>query len=349
MGARVGVRDVAALAGVSLGSVSHYFNHPEKVSVETRERIRHAIDALGFVRNGAAGQLRHGRSSLITHLAPDISTPSFSAFNDGAIAKATAAKLSLFVASTQGDRELEDLYLSTVEQTRVGGMLVASRHPIEDRIQPIRRRGIPVVLIGQGATSPEQPSIRADDVLGGRLVGEHLAEIGRRRIAFVGGPLSFHSVVNRYSGLSEGLRGSAASVELIDTEARTVQEGARIARVIAERDPASRPDAIFCVNDLLALGILQTFADIGIRVPDDIALVGYDDTPFASASLLPLTSVHAAGSELGEMAITLLLEAMERVSEDPERRESAPPPRQVVFDPKIIVRASSAGRAASDR
>ena len=348
MGDRVGIREVAAMAGVSLGSVSHYLNHPERVSAASAERIQIAIDALGFVRNGAAGQLRHGRSNLIAHIAPNVSTPSFNAMNDGAITAATELDLSMFIASTQGSRTLEDSFLSVVEQMRVDGIIVASRDSIEDRLQPIRKRGTPVVLMGQHARLREQPSVSADDVRGGYLVGEHFAKQGRMKVAFVGGPLSFHSVANRYQGLVKSLQGTRARIEIVNTVERTTGEGIQIAQEILRRHPENRPDAIFCVNDLLALGVLQVLNETPqLRVPQDIALVGYDDTPFAKVSLIPLSSVRAADQRLGETAVKLLHEAIERLHPDPSRRRAAPEARHVVYQPELMVRASSSTRVSS--
>ncbi len=334
--ARVGIREVATLAEVSLGTVSHYINHPSKVSPEKRERIQKAIDQLGFVRNNAAWQLRLGRSGTIAYIAPDVSNPFFAAIAEGVEQRAAVHDLSVFISNSNRSRTREDSYLEMFEAQRVQGMLVSSHFPIDDRLIRIRDRGIPSVLIGQRAISEDQPSVSIDDVTGGYLAGRHLVATGRTRIAFVGGPLGIRQVADRLEGAGNAIREAGnVTLEVINVANRTIADGREVANAIAARPASSRPDAIFAVNDLTALGILQGLAVThGIRVPDDIAIIGYDDIEFAESSLIPLSTVRAPHESFGYAAVDLLVNEM---SEDPRAG-----PKQQVFAPELVVRASTA-------
>jgi LacI family transcriptional regulator len=327
---------VATLAEVSLGTVSHYINHPSKVSAEKRERIQKAIDQLGFVRNNAAWQLRLGRSGTIAYIAPDVSNPFFATIAEGVEQRAAAQGLSVFISNSNRSRAREDAYLELFESQRVQGMLVSSHHPIDDRLALIKSRGIPTVLIGQHAADPEQPSVSIDDITGGYMAARHLVELGRQRIAFVGGPLGIRQVADRLEGAGNAIKDHpTVTLEVVNGTNRTIAEGREIGRALLARPAANRPDAVFAVNDLLALGILQVLVLGGVRVPEDVALVGYDDIEFGEASIIPLTTIRAPHEGFGFAAVDLLVNEM---SDEPTDA-----PKQVVFQPELVVRASTRG------
>jgi LacI family transcriptional regulator len=327
---------VATLAEVSLGTVSHYINHPSKVSAEKRERIQKAIDQLGFVRNNAAWQLRLGRSGTIAYIAPDVSNPFFATIAEGVEQRAAAQGLSVFISNSNRSRAREDAYLELFESQRVQGMLVSSHHPIDDRLALIKSRGIPTVLIGQRAADPEQPSVSIDDIAGGYMAARHLVELGRQRIAFVGGPLGIRQVADRLEGAGNAIKDHpTVTLEVVNGTSRTIAEGREIGRALLARPAANRPDAVFAVNDLLALGILQVLVLGGVRVPEDVALVGYDDIEFGEASIIPLTTIRAPHEGFGFAAVDLLVNEM---SDEPTDA-----PKQVIFQPELVVRASTRG------
>lgn len=331
--ARVSIRDVAAMAAVSVGTVSNYLNHPQKVSSDKAERIRRAIDATGFVPNSAGRQLRLGRSRLIGYLAPDVSNPHFAEIAEAVERRADERGLTVFLANSHGSRAREDAYLAAFEEHRVRGMIVSSHVPIDDRLAAARVRGTPSVLTGQLARRPDQPSVSIDDVVGGRLVAEHLVAQGASRIAFVGGPLGVPQVADRLAGASAAVReATGASLEVIEIAERTIAGGRAAASALLARDRLHRPDAVFAVNDLMALGVLNGLTLGGVSVPSDIAIVGYDDNEFAASSLVPLTSVRGQTDGYGSAVLDLLWEVLEGCEiENPHR----------VFRPELVVRESS--------
>lgn len=330
---KIGIRDVALLADVSNGTVSHYLNHPDRVSAEKAERIQRAIDTLGFVPNSAGRQLRLGRSNAIAYLAPDVSNPFFSSIAEGVEKRAAEAGLSVFIANTHANRAREDAYLQMFEQHRVRGMLIASYEPIEERLAQVRSRGTPTVLFGRPVDGADLPYVAVDEVLGGRLATEHLLDLGRQRLAFVGGPLGIKQVGDRLQGASDAVRESgAATLEVINLPERTIAGGHTVARELLGRPGPLRPDGIFAVNDLLAIGILQTLIRGGVRVPDDVALIGYDDIEFAAASIIPISSIRSPHETFGAAAVDLLLGIIDGSAEH----------TGVVYEPELAVRDSTA-------
>lgn len=176
-----------------------------------------------------------------------------------------------------------------------------------------------------------------DDVEGGRIAAEHLIGIGRRRVAFVGGPLDIEQVADRLSGARSMVAATAsATLEVLPTDALSVLEGRRVGEQILDLPREKRPDAVFAANDLLAMGLLQAFVMTGsLRVPEDIALVGYDDIDFASAAVVPITSVRQPAAAIGATAVELLLREAGAGPDTPRE--------QVVFTPELVVRASTTG------
>lgn len=333
--ARVGIRDVAALSGVAVGTVSNYLNHPDRVSADKAQRIRYAIDSLGFVPSNAGRQLRLGVSSVIGYIAPDVSNPYFAEIAESVERRASERGVTVFLANSHRNQEREDAYIQVFEQHRVQGLLMSSHVPVEDRLAQVRKRGTPSVLVGQRARSGEQPSVSLDDVSGGRQAMRHLLDVGCRRIAFVGGPLGIPQVADRLTGASEVMRSfGAATLEVIDMPDRTVRGGHEVGRALMARPAEIRPDGIFAVNDLLALGIMQELVLGGMRVPADIAIVGYDDNEFAEASLIPLSSVRGRHEGFGVAVVDLLFDAIEGTAIDQPHR---------MFEPDLVVRASTEG------
>lgn len=327
-GQRPGIRQVAERAGVAVGTVSAYLNHPDRVSAERARRIAEAIDELGFVPSIAGRQLRLGVSTLIGYLSPDVSNPHFSEIAEEVERRAERLGMTVFFAHSHGDHDRENAYLEAFEQRQVRGLLVASFAPIEDRIAAMRDRGTPSVLVGRRSCRPEQPSVSIDDVSGGRQAARHLIENGCRRLAFVGGPLPVQQVADRLAGARE----AAPAVEVIEVVERSIAAGRAVGAELARRPAGERPDGVFAANDVLALGILQSLVAGGVSVPHDVALVGYDDNEFADASLIPLTSVRARHEGFGSAAVDLLFEAIEHGSAaDPQR----------VYEPELVVRESS--------
>lgn len=333
----VSVRDVAAAASVSVGTVSNVLNRPSKVSPATVERVLRAIDQLGFVRNDAARQLRAGRSRSIALIVLDAGNPFFAEVARGAEDRAAEAGMSVLLGNSDERGDREGAYLDLFREQRVNGVLVTPVGRDLDRLVRLRDGGVPVILVdredGEGAFA----SVSVDDIEGGYLAASHLLSIGRRRIAYVGGPTTIRQVADRLEGARRAVgEVSGASLEVIAMPALTVLQGRAAGELLRERRSGERPDAVFAANDLLAVGALQAFSlmsDIG--VPRDIALIGYDDIDFASATVVPLSSIRQPAHLIGYTAVDLLLKELDDPDGDYERT--------VRFQPELVVRESTSG------
>lgn len=329
------IRDVARAAGVSVGTVSNVLNRPEKVSPATVERVLAAIEHLGFVRNDAARQLRVGRSRSIGMVVLDTRNPFFTDVAHGAQAQALSDGYTVLLGGSDEDSSREVALLDLFEEQRVAGLLISPVHTDLSRLWRLREAGTPVVLVDRGSSDHSFSSVSVDDVEGGRIAAQHLIDIGRTRIGFIGGPLAIEQVAQRLEGAQAVVskyRGVALTV--FQTHALTVLEGRRIGEEIVAMPAATRPDALFAANDLLALGVIQALVMTGsLRVPEDIALVGYDDIDFAGAAVVPLSSVRQPATEIGATAVKLLMHEA-----DGDRG-----PEQVVFQPTLVSRASTLG------
>ncbi|KQP56898.1 LacI family DNA-binding transcriptional regulator [Agreia sp. Leaf283] len=331
------VRDVAQRAGVSVGTVSNVLNHPEKVSPASAERVQRAIDELGFIRNDAARQLRNGRSRTIGMVVLDVRNPFFTDLARGAEDEASQSGLTVTLGNSDEDPAREATYLDLFEQQRVYGVVISAYADISERLSRLKKRGIPAVLVDRSSPDGAFSSVSVDDLAGGRLAVEHLLSLGRRRLAFVGGPMGIRQVADRLEGARAAVAGHPdASLEVIEIDALSVLAGRAAGADIVGRASGDRPDAIFAANDLVSMGLLQAFAMQGadVAVPGQIALIGYDDIDFASAAVVPLSSIRQPSALIGRTAVEILLAE----AEDPSA-----PPQQVVFQPELVVRASTGG------
>lgn len=330
------VVDVAARAGVSLGTVSNVLNHPHRVAPATREKVLRAIQELGFVRNEAARQLRAGRSRTIGLVVLDVGNPFFTDLAAGVEASAGRAGLSVVLCNSNDDEDRERHYLSLLQEQRAFGVLIT---PVGERtlaIEAVRGSGTPVVLVDRGATKRRECSVSVNDRVGGELAVSHLLALGHTRIVFVGGPLSINQVSERLAGARTAIKAAGLRPEALkvtETPRLDVAAGRAAGEHIASLAQRRRPTAAFCANDLLALGLLQQMTRSRVSVPDDLAIIGYDDIEFAGAAAVPLTSIRQPRAQLGRAAMDLLLEE----ATDPGNHQH----RQVVFEPELVVREST--------
>ncbi|GAA1976277.1 LacI family DNA-binding transcriptional regulator [Isoptericola halotolerans] len=331
---RTSIADVARRAGVSVGTVSNVLNRPDRVSPTTRERVEAAIAELSFVRNGSARQLRAGRITTVGAIVLDISNPFFTDVTRGIEERLTADDYTLMVASSDREPEREARYLRLFEEHGVRGVMVVPTGESIDHLLAVRERGIGVVLLDHPSPVDSVSSVAVDDVLGGALATRHLLDQGHTRIAFLNGTHSIRQCADRLEGARRALADAgrdpdAALVEVtVPLDANGGETGIR---ALLEAD--DRPTAVFCVNDLVALGALRTLRRAGVSVPDDVALVGYDDVTFAAELATPLTSVRQPRHELGARAADMML------------RGTDAPAEHVVFKPELVVRESSTTRA----
>jgi LacI family transcriptional regulator len=325
--------DVAALAGVSVGTVSNVLNRPEQVSPEKRSRVLAAIERLGFVRNESARSLRSGSTRSLGMLVLDVRNPFFTDVALGAENVAEDHRHSLILASSAEDAGRELAFLDLFEQQRVQGVLITPFGHVLERLETMRSRGIPSVLVDRLANTDQFCSVSVNDVAGGATALAHLLSAGSVRPAFVGGPFTLQQVKDRYRGAADAAERVGVRLQLFETPDLKFERGRQIGDLLGNLQPAKRPDAVFAANDQLALGLLQSFAANGLRVPEDIAIVGFDDIDFASQSSIPLSSISQPRHLIGERAAELLFE---EIDDEPDHVH-----KQVVFTPELVARQST--------
>jgi LacI family transcriptional regulator len=330
---RVTISDVAELARVSLATVSNVMNHPGIVAPPTRERVLQAIDELGFVRSTAARQLSNGTSRTVGAVVLDIANPFFTEMIRGAEDVLREEGYVLLLCSTDESVEQEGHYLGVLEEHRVAGVLITPANAEVSRIVGLVERGVPVVLLDALGPRDSVCSVTVDDVRGGELAAAHLFTGGHERIVLVNGPSSIRQCADRRRGARRAARRAGRPTDAvveIAVPALTGEHGeAAVGALLALRP---RPTAVMCANDLLALGVLRGLSAAGVRVPAEVAVVGYDDVAFAAMLSPALSSVRQPKYELGAAAARLLLEETAAVTHAH---------RVLRYEPELVVRSSS--------
>jgi LacI family transcriptional regulator, galactose operon repressor len=313
------VRDVAALAGVSPGTVSKALNGTGPVAPATRERIESAAAALNFRPNELARSIFARRSFTVGV----ITTDSFERFTVpvmmGAEDALGAGRMSVFLCDSRGDPIRERHYIDTLLGRRVDGIIITGRS--SNPRPPIRVDGaVPVVYGLTPSSDPNDCSIVVDDEAAGRTAGEHLIRLGRRRIAHITGPTKFDAVQRRESGLRSVLGDAGLQVagEVL-YGSWTEAWGRQAAQILLRSEPEL--DAVYCGSDLIARGVADALRDAGRAIPADVALIGTDNwTLVAEGARPPLTSIDLGLQEVGRLAACRVLEAIEgSVTEGVER------------------------------
>jgi LacI family transcriptional regulator len=330
----VGIKQVAQRAGVAIGTVSNVLNRPKLVAEPTRQRVIDAIADLGYVRNESARALRSGVSRTIALVVLDAANPFFADVASGVEPIVSSLGSLLMVCDTGGDPERERRYLKQLEEQRVQGILITPTTDDCRAIVQLAQRGTPVVLVDSGTLRHKSCAVSVDDVLGGSMAVSHLIETGRRRILLAGGHAGVRQVRERRNGAQQAaLEHAGVTINTVDSQTLGTAAGREIGRHIAHLPVDQRPTGVFCMNDLVALGVMQQLSLEGVGVPRDVGVIGYDDIEFAQFAMTPLSSLRQPRAELGRTAAELL--DAELTGGTAHRH------RQVVFQPELIVRAST--------
>jgi LacI family transcriptional regulator len=314
------------------------------VAEDTRSRVRSAIDELGFVRNESARRLRQDPDGHRAATAPrrtvglvveDLGNPFYTDVARGAEEAMNAAGVDAIWANTDGDPVKQDRCLSLLAAQRAAGLLITPAELGGDQVARLREHGVPVVLVD--AQLPGVCSATVDHVAGGYAAVAHLLRRRPRRIAFITGALTGPSptarpVRDRLVGAAKALEGVGMDKPAILSEPSmsTASGQAAARRLLDLRRP---PSAVFCANDMMAIGVLNELLREGVKVPAEIAIIGYDDIELAETAAVPLTTVRQPRHELGRIAAELLLSETSRIHGHIHR--------QVVLTPELVIRESA--------
>jgi LacI family transcriptional regulator len=311
-------------------------NHPEKVSPGTAQRVRDAIQSLGFVRNDAARSLASGSNLSIGLVLADIENSQFIDMAHGAQDAARAAGLALLLANTACDLTLQDQYLDLFDQARVTGVLLAPMEDPTEGIARMRAHGRQIVLLNYSPKDQICCAVLVDNERVGYLAARHLIAGGRKRLAYVAAIDSYQPVRDRRRGIRAAIKEAGLEVTLdeIDSGGLTAADGVLVGARLAERGRADLPDGLIVVTDALANGIVHYLHSASsLRVPGDLAVIGCENNRSAGSGPVPLTVVTAPGRNMGREAVRLLID---EVSAPIDHRHST-----VVLEPELIVRDSA--------
>jgi LacI family transcriptional regulator, repressor for deo operon, udp, cdd, tsx, nupC, and nupG len=310
----VTMRDVARYAGVSPRTVSNVVNNFELVSDSTRERVQRAIDTLGYRPNLMARSLRHGRSGLIVLAVPELNIPYFSELAGEIIEEAAKYAYTVVIEQTDGRLESERRLLDQSDRTLLADGLIFSPLALGDPELRQRASHTPVLLLGEHVTDGQYDHVGIDNVAAARAAVEHLLQIGRQRIAAIGHQfqLSGETAQYRTQGYRTTLEAAGCHFDpalLASTPSFHRDSGAlAMGELLDLPDP---PDAVFCYNDLLAIGAMRMLSQRGLRVPDDVAVVGFDDIEEGRYATTTLTTISPNKRQIAAEAVGQLYRRIE--------------------------------------
>jgi LacI family transcriptional regulator len=320
--------EVARHAGVSVATVSHVINGSRPVSPETTLRVTEAMTELGYVRNGTARQLKLGRSDTVGAIVLDMSNPYFTELASGIEDRLRQDNGTLILTSSDEDVDREAFLLDLLAEQGVRGIVMTPARGSIVHVEHLRRLGIPVVVMASDQPQSDVPTVGLDDVAGGRIGVGHLIEQGHRVIAFINDCHDLPHCAARWQGAMEAVAASHELVQLVEVfiDEHGSAGGERAMDQLLARTP--RVTAAFCYNDVTALGAMRAVRKAGLTVPENVAVLGYDDVYFAAELTVPLSSIRQPNRRMGWAAADILM--------DPPARTP-----HVVFQPELIVREST--------
>lgn len=333
------LKDVAARAGVSVKTVSNVVNQYTHVSVETRERVQQALAELNYRPNISARNLRAGRTGVIALALPELDLPYFAELARCVIKAAESHGWTVLIDQTDGLAEREELALDGIRGHLLDGLIFS---PITVGADELARRqdATPLVLLGERVSDGPADHVAIDNVAAARDATTHLLDLGRRRVAALGDqPQVISQTAHlRLRGYTEALAAAGVPLEqdlVVRVDRYHRADGAAaMARLLDLPHP---PDAVFCFNDLMALGALRTLHERGVRVPEDVAVVGCDDIEDGRFSSPTLTTVQPDKEQIAVTAVDMLAARLG------EGRDAEP--HEVVARHRVVVRESTAGPA----
>jgi len=327
------VRDVAKQAQVSVGTVSNVLNRPSSVSEETRLRVRNAIDMLGFVPN-AKYRNSNREPQIVGLILPLSDNPFYTELAQGIEDAVARGNLRVLTGYSREDEAIELHLLTAMVDAGFKGIIVTPVGPRNQVFDKYIEQNIRVGYISQTDEEPEQCSVSIDQVHGGYIALEYLYKLGHRDILWISGPAHHHQSNQRYVGILTAAKEFGITVQTMNAPSLDFISGEQIAPKILALPKL--PDAIFAGNDVLALGVINYLLKEGIKVPDQVSVLGFDNVAYAESALIPLSTVSQTPYQLG---YTMGDQMLAELSADESHLH-----QHVVFQPQIVERASTRAR-----
>lgn len=335
MSLRVTQKVIAKVAGVSVNTVSRALNDKPDVNPETKNKILKLAKEFRYTPNLLAKGLKVGETKSIGVVLSDISNPFFSGVIQGIEDVAQKKSYSIIVCNSNEEYEREERSIRLLIQKRVDGVLITLVEKKTLDISYLKDMNVPFVLIARRIGIPEVSYVVADDVLGGFLATEHLIKRGHKKILCIAGPPYVTTAQDRLAGYRKALcqYGIKFDENLVEFTNAKIEDAYKLIKSLLRRDKLGFT-AVATFNDYLALGVIKALYEKGLKVPDDLALVGYDDIEFAALTVVPLTTICMPKYELGKKAVEILSEQLLEKSDFPK-------PQHIIIKPYLVVRESS--------
>lgn len=329
--------DVAKLAGVTQATVSHVINGTAPISEKVRTRVINAIEELGYVPNAVARSLKQNKTNTLGLLIPDVHSGYYSEMTKAVEENARKKGYITFLCNTSYDQQLEELYINNLLQQHVAGIILGYGLLNEKALFKIRNSRTPVLIIdGSGKFGKYHiPSVEVDNLKGSKLVVEYLHSIGiTQDIGFISEPLQHSALQRRFEGFKRSLESFNCPINydffsIEDKQYDKIQMGYKAVERILKK---GRPRAIFVTSDQVALGVIKRLKELNIKIPEEVAVIGYDDVPLATVITPRLTTISQPIYSMAQQGVKMILEIIEGKTIENDR---------IILQPTLVVRESA--------
>lgn len=329
----VTIKDIAEKVEVSFATVSRALNNRPEVKEETRQKVLEAAKEMGYRPNKIARSLVTKRSQCLGLIVPDIMNPFFAELAQGVDEAATAKGYNVYLCSTNWSEKKELTYLNLLDGRQTDGIILASARDEGTNVEKFIERKLPLVVVNSLFREFGCHQVMIDNVRGGYLAAEHLIGLGHERIGFMGGLQHVKATIDRLAGLRAALKdeGLALDESFISFGAYSWESGYRRTKKLLKEKKGELPTAIFAGNDIVALGVMQAADERGLKVPEQLALVGFDDIAFSAYPKVQLTTVSQQKKYLGECAVKIILDQLDQDPDSPDKE-------RLVLQPSLVIR-----------
>ena len=328
------IKDVARHANVSISTVSHVVNRTRFVSDKARADVEAAIRALGYVPSAVARSLKSNTTKTLGMLIPNCSNPYFAEIVRSVEDHCFASGYTLILCNTDDEPRRQSVYLQVLAEKRVDGLIIISTGEASDLHDLLQGLTTPTVLLDREVTHVHCDLVETAHLQGGQMATEHLVARGHRRIACIGGPADLSPSAQRIQGWRNALAAAALADDLLWHSDFSSQGGFNAMQEILQS--GQQPTAVFVCNDLMGIGALSAAHEAGLRIPQDLSVIGFDDIELARFTSPPLTTIVQPKQRIGRLAVDMLLERIQGGRTDT---------KQVLLQPELVVRASTSSPA----
>ncbi|WP_408893594.1 LacI family DNA-binding transcriptional regulator [Paenibacillus taichungensis] len=326
------IYDIAREAGVSIATVSQVINGKGKISEKRRAEIMEIMERLHYQPSAIAAALTGKQTYTLGLLVPDISNPYFAELARAVEDRSRQLGYSVVICSTDNKDERVERYLNLLQQKRVDGMMIGTGIDNAEILSPLLQQSIPVALIARHMPSLSVHTVAIDDRLGGGLAAQHLLELGHIHVAVLSESFKVSSSQERVRGFREVLEKAGLSLEADQVRESSADLGSAKKEALVLLTEKNRATGIFCCNDMQAIGALQAAKELGLRVPEDVSIIGFDNTILASVTSPPLTTIAQPIEDLGRRAVDLLIDELKNEENSPQK---------IVLKPELVIRDST--------